>query len=420
MAIIQLKSTNPRLSFMIKKNPNTGMMLRSIRQGIAFGWYSDENTYNIYFKDAENDISYKQDKEDTFEYLNVSRYNTPLFPMNAISEFFSTALKSRHEQDTEGYDYELYVNLVHIEMPRYIEFFGNYFEGYSFQIEHKVHKSYSLSIQTKKGLHDLLNVANLLFLFLSMVGKEFMDVSEPLVAKYINQIQTLDAPYFIRYLFVRNILINKQLFYKFKKDLENTEKYNIQFAYGNTAHQRRAEIKRLLPFNKSIVDVGCGEGYYAFPFSQNIEDHSYYAIDTDEAIIQSLDAKIDKKGKENIVTFQSIHEFLDDYNGEEVDVILTEVIEHMSKEDAEHLITTILDQINFSTFIITTPNHDFNQFYVLDEYRHEDHHWEIGEKEFWEWMNGIFKGYDLEIHHLKIGDQVNGISTTQSVLVKRR
>jgi hypothetical protein len=84
MAIIQVRSTNPQFSYMIKKNPNSGMMLRSIRKGMAYGWYADEQTFNVYFKDADNEISYKQNEQENFEYLNVSRYNTPLFPLNAI------------------------------------------------------------------------------------------------------------------------------------------------------------------------------------------------------------------------------------------------------------------------------------------------------------------------------------------------
>ncbi|WP_420871913.1 hypothetical protein [Cohnella rhizosphaerae] len=60
MAIVQLKSSHPQFTFLIRKNPSTGMQLRQIRQGMAYGWYSDDSTYNVYFKDADNDISYKK------------------------------------------------------------------------------------------------------------------------------------------------------------------------------------------------------------------------------------------------------------------------------------------------------------------------------------------------------------------------
>lgn len=104
MAIVQLKSTNPKLSFMLRKNPDSGMLLRSVRKGMAYGWYKDEFTFNVYFKDADNEISYKQNEYENFEYLNVSRYNTPLFALNAMNEFFSAPLKALDTRDEEGYD----------------------------------------------------------------------------------------------------------------------------------------------------------------------------------------------------------------------------------------------------------------------------------------------------------------------------
>lgn len=93
MAIVQVKSTNPSFSFVIRKNPGSGMLLRAVRKGMAYGWYTDEATFNVYFKDADNEVSYKQHRQDQFEYLNVSRYNTPLFVLGAINEFLQRRLK---------------------------------------------------------------------------------------------------------------------------------------------------------------------------------------------------------------------------------------------------------------------------------------------------------------------------------------
>ncbi len=97
MAIIQVASTNPQFSFLMKKNPNSGMQLRSVRQGTAYGWYSEPAAFNVYFKDADNEISFKQHQGESFEYLNVSRYNTPLFPLAAINEFFGAPFKKHDE-----------------------------------------------------------------------------------------------------------------------------------------------------------------------------------------------------------------------------------------------------------------------------------------------------------------------------------
>ena len=58
----------PELFVSSKENTSTGMLLRSIRKGMAYGWYTDALTFNVYFKDADNEISYKQHMNDTFEY----------------------------------------------------------------------------------------------------------------------------------------------------------------------------------------------------------------------------------------------------------------------------------------------------------------------------------------------------------------
>ena len=89
MAIIQVTSTNPQFSFLMK-NPNSGMGVRQERHtdGIP------SQAFNVYFKDADNEISFKQHQGESFEYLNVSRYNTLLFPL-AINEFLRLPSKAR-------------------------------------------------------------------------------------------------------------------------------------------------------------------------------------------------------------------------------------------------------------------------------------------------------------------------------------
>jgi hypothetical protein len=165
MAIVQLTSTNPEFSFLIKKNPHSGMQLREVRQGVAHGWFSSIDRYCVYFKDADNNVSYKEHVLDTFEYLNVSRYNTPLFPLNAINEFFSRALKNLDERDYAGYEHVFFMPMIHVELPRYIEFFANHLPEYEFSLRHLVHKSYSLQVTGRSSLHELLHVISVLCLF---------------------------------------------------------------------------------------------------------------------------------------------------------------------------------------------------------------------------------------------------------------
>lgn len=430
MAIVQIRSTNPDFSFLIKKNPHSGMLLRSIRKGLAYGWYSDKQSFNVYFKDADNEISYKQHQQESFEYLNVSRYNTPLFPLNALNEFFSAPLKEQDERDIDGYEHAFFINMIHVELTRYIEFFDKHLKDFHFEVVHQAHKSYSLTVTTTKSLYELLHAVSVLCLFLAIHGNEYIDISDSILDKYIKSVNVIDAPFYIRSLFARNVLASRDRFQRYKTELEKTERYSIQLAYGGTALQRRSYITHTLAFDKSIVDVGCGEGFYALFFAGKIEA-SYYAIDINEEVLEKVMRKAEAKQLDNIAAFGSINQFLDSYNGEQVDVILTEVIEHMSMEEAQQLIEQICCELDFERFVITTPNADFNTFYELSELRHLDHKWEMGAAEFQQWISTILEAINklntintsklqVQAEFIAIGDGVNNIQTTQGVILQKR
>jgi 2-polyprenyl-3-methyl-5-hydroxy-6-metoxy-1,4-benzoquinol methylase len=167
------------------------------------------------------------------------------------------------------------------------------------------------------------------------------------------------------------------------------------------------------------LDVGCGEGFYAIPFAGKIEG-SYYAIDINEELLEKVKRKAEAKELDNLVTLGSVDQFLESYNGEQVDVILTEVIEHMSQDEAKQLIHQICAHVDFDNFIITTPNADFNRYYELDDFRHDDHKWEMGEEAFQQWMRDVIRETKLHAEFVAVGDGVNNMKTTQGVILKKR
>ncbi|MEK0312257.1 class I SAM-dependent methyltransferase [Cohnella sp. 56] len=417
MAIVQVRSANPKFTFLIKKNPGTGMQLRPVRQGMAYGWYSDDATFNVYFKDADNEISYKQREDESFEYLNVSRYNTPLFSLNAINEFFSAPFKAQDERDEPGYEHSFFINMIHVDRTRYIDFFAKHMKEYTFALEHRAHKSYALTVTTRKSLYHLLHVVSVLCLFLSMFGDEYIDISDAILDKYIRSLNVIDAPFYIRSLFARNFLSSRERYKKYKADIEQTSRYAISLEYGGTAMQRRNYISGVLPFNKPILDVGCGEGFYAIPFAGKIES-TYYAVDVNEELLEVVARKAAARQVDNIALFRSLDHFLESYNGETVDVILTEVIEHMDAAAAAALIRQVCSQVNYDRLIITTPNADFNRYYELDGFRHEDHKWEMDQEAFRQWFAVTVSGVDMVYTFVMMGDCVDGVHTTQGVIVQ--
>ncbi len=116
LALLTIKSTNPQFSFILSKNPSSGLLVKSCRLGHLYGWFSLNNSqeYYIWFRDSDTEVSYKENPDDQFEYLDISRYNSPMFPANAITEMLGSASKKRHEQDSLGYDNELIINEFYI------------------------------------------------------------------------------------------------------------------------------------------------------------------------------------------------------------------------------------------------------------------------------------------------------------------
>src|SRR5205823_1039704 len=126
--------------------------------------------------------------------------------------------------------------------------------------------------------------------------------------------------------------------------LEKCPGKKVTLFYGNTAEQRRSYIRDFLLFNHSIIDIGCGEGFYALKFAPKLKNGLHYlAVDTDEAAITALKNKMAKANDvTNLSTFNSLEELLSTLpKDKKFDVIATEIIEHMTISDGQQLIQTI-------------------------------------------------------------------------------
>jgi 2-polyprenyl-3-methyl-5-hydroxy-6-metoxy-1,4-benzoquinol methylase len=421
MAMFILKSNNPDLSYIISKNPNSGMVSKNIRKGTSFGWYGSENEYVVYFKDADNDISYKKHENDNFEYMNLSRYNSPLFLLNTITDYFGGVLKNKHEKDVEGYINEITIPMMEITNLNRVTKLLNYIKGIEVEIILEAGNSYELIVKTNKTLYELMHFMNVVGLFTAIFGDSYLDMTKDLAKKYVKSMNVLDVPYYIRYSFITQVVVSKEMFKLLKDDLEKTERYELELSFGNTGEERRNFVKDHIDFKHSILDVGCGEGFYTLPFSKKLNNNNVYAVDINEEMLTKINKKVDSRGIENVWTFNDLDVYINTMDTEEqLDVLLIEVIEHMSIYEAKKLANKVLTDINFSTLIMTTPNEDFNVHYEMEGMRHPDHDWEMNETEFKDFVGDLMKdklGYEYEIY--QIGDKVNGKSPTQGVVIKK-
>ena len=421
MAIIQLNSKDPNLSYVINKNPSSGQQIKSVRLGHSHGWFSNDNTsYNILFRDHETKVSFGDDDVD---YMDRTRYCSGRFVLSAISDFFATPLKKQCDIDPDGIEKDLFINMIHVSNMSQLTNFSKYFTDFELEFDPDSSKVFTLRIKTTKSFHLLFNYVNVLMLFLTLVNKdEYMFIDDNVVDKYLTSIERLDAPFFIRYLFSRNVFRRKKQFQNYKSRLETTGRHKaVTLMYGNTATQRKDAINHLLTFDKSILDVGCGDGAYAIPFAKKIQsEFKYHAVDIDETLTDKITKKATRKHIDNIDVHNHLSEFLKLYDNTPIDVILTEVIEHMPIGQSRELISTILGEISFDKFIITVPNREFNQYYLLDDtFRHDDHDWEPNFTEFKELMDSINNNI-FNIEFISIGDTIDGVSTSIGCVITHK
>lgn len=432
MGILLTKSTNPDFSYVLFKNPNSGMICKNLRKGTSFGWYGKEDTYLVYFKDSHNDVSYSKNDKIDFEYNDLTRYNSPVFVLNVLNDYFSSTFKKLHELDTVGFENSVVLNL---EVQR-INLIKNMFyrtEGIDISYENLGGNNYNITIKTKDTLNKLFNFLNVYCLFIGIIDDYWINMNEEMLKKYVKSLNEINANYYMRYLFQLKVIVSKKLFNTVKDELENLCDMKLELNFGSTADWRRDFVFDNLNLENDILDVGCGEGFYSLPLAKKLPNNIVNSIDIDENCIRFVNSKALSRGFNNLVTYNDLSEYLN-VNGidNKVDIILVEVIEHMEKEDSKILIKELL-KLNFGKFFITSPVQEFNVHYDLNNsfdekekngFRHPDHKWEGTVNEFTslvlECIKEVLNPRDLvySYKHVMIGDLVDGIAPTQGIILE--
>lgn len=429
MAFLQITSTNPNLSYLIKKNPTSGLVAKKSRKGHLFGYFSFESStqYNVYFRDSFTEISYPEYKDQQFEYINATRYSSAQFSLTAISEFFRDAFKKRDvELDPDDtYTTTLSINMVKVERKRILYAFINQFSSIcTIAVDEVAHKTYRIRLTTHKSLFFLLNVTNLLMACIVIHNKtEYYHLDEGTIEKYLSALTVIDAPYFIRYHLKTSLLRDKKYFAKYKTLLEKSEHSTFEMCRGDSSVMRLDMIKSKINFSNHIVDVGCGDApYLEFLTKRMLQSNRYFAIDVDAEQRSQVTKRVRIKSIPNVTVLSTIDEFLaTSIDGDvKVDFLLSEVIEHMSLEEAETIISKCLNYARCNSVIITTPNYSFNQFFFdagEKEFRHLDHKFEFTAEDFKTWISKFLTPHSYEF--IEIGDKVNGISISLGAFVQK-
>ena len=424
MASLCVFSPENNFSHIINKNPASGMSAKELKKGYTFGYFSNENQYNVVFFDGMDEISFPTHVNQEFEYLDYTRYSSPLFVFNTLKNFFSGAMNKPNEFDKPG-SYTFQVTSVQIKRFALFERIRQYFEK-DFQIStnhiphthsDEYYNNYKLTVKVEsKSMHELLNFMYMLSFFIITLNHIEFDLNIDIIKKVIKAANIVNSPYYVKYLIKFFAIKNTKDFAAVKDLLNENENHKFNFKAYSNFDARYNDVMNQLISNKNVVDVGCGEGNY-LKIAEKIET-MYYAIDRDEEKRSIVKKKVDKHNLKNVEILESIDAFFN----EDVDnyiVLLSEVIEHNSLEDATNILKRFFNDEQCKKIIITTPNKDFNKFYLIDDNatRHDDHKFEFTEQEAISYFENLVKNtrFKLKIKHL--GDEVDNIPTTLLIIL---
>ena len=428
--IIKIKCENDYLMDILYKNPDTdlGLYFKPLKNGQIAGNIVDKHHYEVVFQDEKN--SYLPAEGNQIDYQS---YCSPLVVLHICNELFSHILKSRDEftqkeivwlERTQG---ELDNVPCQIEIPSfYID--SNWYRAGRFLlskyfaeicVEKQSSRIYKLTVSAS-NIFEAFNLLCLVSLFTHSTNDYglFTFIDDSLVQKYGRILTNIQhVPYFVFYLFVLRAVKSEKHFYDHKPLFEQylaDEGLQVDLKWQGTKQQRMQFITNQLDMDTPILDIGCGELEYYKKMMKLGFNGTYYAVDKDEAI-ETLSRRVAKRYEENnLVFFRSLNEF---QSTNKLNVLLTEVIEHNSVEEAKTLIRQALEY-PINKMFITSPNVEFNPFFNMENpYRHDDHIFEPTAAEFRAIVDECVAGKNCRVEYFYLGDSINDIQPTQGCVI---
>lgn len=266
---------------------------------------------------------------------------------------------------------------------------------------------YSMKWEVKDHCYNVINTLYFVMMLLSSrSGTSY--VHEDQIAKAIRQVPSM--PYFCAYLAGHHLIRSPKQFEDLKSTMESKVEGDVSLVQGNTHDLRIKTITSKLDMNRPILDIGCGEFKYAKKVSRKFKS-TYYAMDLEENLKEFLFLK--DKCKMDIHFTTDLDEYM---FTEPVQVIISEVIEHMTEEALESLLS-YLKTIPVYSIQVSCPNIAFNINYGLEGFRRDDHLREYTLEEFKIFVEKL-PFHRSHLHIEGIGDTVNNNQPTHYAYTK--
>lgn len=440
--IVEISSENPNLMSILRKNPNSfnGLQLRSLKNGVAIGRIVSDHKYDMIFQDTK--YSFTGDHSSQIDYQS---YCNPRVFLSMAGIYLRHLLvekedylnqeipwlnKTVSEVDSENFTTTIRIPNVYADGFNLSRGFvlAKYFPEISF--ERKIGCLHELEI-TARGVFKAVNLAALTLMYLAATNDQPWYINKDIAQKYIRIAKNLSpVPYFVLYLFARRCLPTKALFEELKDELVSATDLDVSLEWGNTQIQRIEAVRDILVDSesgmipeKNVVEIGCGEMNYPSNFLKNLQpDGVWFAHDLED--YSSIAERLNRKHSERRVEFRMGGNIEKGDPWQNNILLAIEVIEHMPYEEAALLLKRYIERHLPERVVITTPNFNFNQYYAIEKFRHDDHHFELTPKEFEVFVKDLIKSFASAYFTYKpkffgIGDRVEDDHMSLGCLLTR-
>lgn len=428
--ILKVKCYNEYfLNILYKKaDVNNGVTLLHNKNGYIIGHVISENQYDILFQDTK--YSYNENMSNMLDQQSLSNskivldINNGLFNnlLKPIEEVFDTvnlhANKTYREIDTKECVVEISNVFIDSSWVKDDNFLLCKYFPHIINFKKISGNQYKFDIKADSVV-EAINLLSFVFLMITVTNEQPYFLADALVKKYIRILSNIkNLPYFVVYLFKVRVLFSPTLFNSNKELLEKLIPNLTLTMHNNHTHKVDYISELFKDDSNDILDFGCGELKYFKKLGSLLkgDTRNYFAVDLED-YTDYLNKLAEK------------YKFVTSFNNNIRDVKLTkpttvicsEVIEHMNLDKAKIELEYLLSNVLIDKIIITTPNKEFNEHYMMGrDMRHDDHQIEMADIEFQQFISTMDNIDKFDISHSGLGDTIEGVQPTSLVILKRK
>ncbi|MFC5382095.1 3' terminal RNA ribose 2'-O-methyltransferase Hen1 [Aquipuribacter nitratireducens] len=196
------------------------------------------------------------------------------------------------------------------------------------------------------------------------------------------------------------------------------------------AVQRRAAVLQALREEgaKSVVDLGCGEGFLLRELVPDPTFTSVVGVDVSHRALQAAERRLNldrmpDSQRARLRLLQSSVTYRDDRLVGHDAVVLMEVIEHVDPDRLPALERSVFGHARPTSVVVTTPNVEHNvRFETLaaGTLRHPDHRFEWTRAEFRGWADAVADRNGYTVDYRPVGDDDPEVGPPTQMAIFRR